>query len=86
MTNLKKNLLKKNIPQPLDLHISNFKNNKIYWNKGKIRIFFYGMREESFLKDEEFLKNTDKITINFSNNKNDKQVFGVSKGEFINLS
>ena len=44
------------------------------------------MREESFPKDDKLLKCIDKITINFSNNKKDEQVFCVNKDEFINIT
>ena len=83
---LAKKLIQQNLTEPFDFQVDNLKNNKINWNKGKIRRLLYSMREESFPKDDEFLKSIDKITINFSNNKKDEQVFCVSKGEFINIT
>ena len=50
-------LITPNINQPLEFHLTKFKNNKILWKKNKIRNLIYNTREELFPKEEEFLNN-----------------------------
>ena len=84
---LANDLIKANIKEPLDFHISNFERNKIKWKKSKIRKLFYSIREEKFPKDESFINDIVSITINMrENDENFKSNFCLAKGEFININ
>ena len=80
-------LIKFNINQGLDFHISNFKNNQINWKKNKIRKLLYSIRESKFPKDELFLNSINPITIKLSDTIESKnEAFCLAKAEFINFN
>ena len=77
----------KNINQPLQFHIDNFKNNKINWKISKIRNLLYKIRKSKFPKDEIFLNSINLITINlFNNSEKEKIFFCIAKGVFLNIN
>ena len=82
---LAKQLIKTNINEPLDFHVENLHKNKINFNKSKIRKILYSIREEKYPKDQIFLNYIENITIEFSNEINDKQNFCIIKSQFVNF-
>ena len=81
-----KKLIRANINEPLQFHINNLYNNKINYNKGKIRKLLYTIREEKYPKDDEFLKDIGNITIDLSKEDSDKEIFCIIKSQFINFN
>ena len=77
-------LINSNITENLDFHFNNFKNNKIFWVKSKIRKLVYNLRELKFPKEEEFLNAINLIKIKLNENKDYEEMFCPCKGEFIN--
>ena len=81
-----KGLIKINLKEPLNFHIENLKNNKINIKKSRIRNILYTLREESFPKEEEFLKAINNIKIKLSNNELiTEENYCIAKGEIINF-
>lgn len=77
----------KNINQPLQFHIDNFKNIKINWKISKIRNLLYKIRKSKFPKDEIFLNSINLITINlFNNSEKEKIFFCIAKAVFLNIN
>ena len=60
------------------------KNNKINLKKSTIRNLLYSLREETFPRDDDYLKNINDIKIVFPFNElTTEQNYCIAKGEFI---
>ena len=80
------NLIKLNLKEPISFHINNLKNNKINLKKSTIRNLLYSLREETFPRDDDYLKNINDIKIVFPFNElTTEQNYCIAKGEFINF-